>query len=71
MSGFLFGLRYGTLTAAEEMLHDAVAKRYGIAFHYGDFPGEGWKSWFAGPNLGDPFDGQLAREVAAVLNGKA
>jgi hypothetical protein len=37
----------------------------GTGFTYARIPGEGWRGWFTGPNLGDPFDGNLAKRVLA------
>jgi len=30
-------------------------------------PGQGWIGWYTGPNLGDPFDRDLARRVLARI----
>ena len=64
---FMFGVRKGKLTAREERRRERIARKHGVVFNYGDFPGNGWMSWFAGPNYGEPFDGALARAVRSDI----
>ena len=64
---YLFGCKAGKLTEADAKRHEAAAVKHGVDFYHSDMPGEGWKSWFAGPNLGEPFDRHLAADVMASL----
>ena len=67
MNIYLFGCKAGKLTAAEAKRDDAAAAKHGVDFFHANMPGEGWKSWFAGPNMGEPFDRRLAESVAKEL----
>jgi hypothetical protein len=57
------------MSRSEAAARDRVAKRNGCAHVYANTPGTGYQSWFAGPNLGAPFDSALAARVAAELGG--
>lgn len=39
----------------------------GTGFVYAVIPGDGWKGWFTGHNLGEPFNGALKQRVEARL----
>ena len=67
MNTYLFGCKAGKLTAADVKRHEAAAAKHDVDFYYYNAPGEGWKSWFAGPNMGEPFDRCLAADVIADL----
>jgi len=67
MSEFMFCVEKGKLTAREEQRRERIARRHGVVFNYADFPGNGWMSWFAGPNYGEPFDSNLAKAVRADI----
>lgn len=60
---FMFGVRKGKLTAREERRRERIARKHDVVFNYFNDPGNGWVSWFSGPNYGEPFDGALARAV--------
>lgn len=63
MSEYYFGLGRGRLDTAEVARREAIAERHGCTFVHTQLPGEGWRSWYAGPNRGEPFDRQLAADV--------
>lgn len=67
MNEFLFCVRKGQLTAREEQLRERIARQHGVCFNYFNDPGNGWMSWFAGPNYGEPFDSNLAKAVRADI----
>lgn len=60
MSEFLFNLHSGHLTARA----DRIAKRHGAVHVNYTEPNGRRRGWFAGPNLGSPFDAALARAIA-------
>ena len=71
MSGeFLFCVEKGKLTAREEQRRERIARKHDVTFNYVDDPGNGWMSWFAGPNCGEPFDSALARAVRSDIERK-
>lgn len=67
MSEFMFGVVQRKMSKAEIATHEKAAEEHGCVFIYGHFPGDGYKGWFAGPNKGSPFDGQLANRVFGTL----
>lgn len=67
MSQYLFGVKNGKLDAKEQRLRRRVAKKHGVEWVYVNLPGDGYRSWFAGPNLGFPFDRNLSDAVHADL----
>ena len=67
MSEFMFCVEKGKLTAREEQRRERIARKHGVTFNYVDDPGNGWISWFAGPNYGEPFDSNLAKAVRADI----
>jgi len=67
MRSFLFGYHRGALTASQIRQREAIARRHDAVFVYADMPGEGFQSWFAGENLGEPFNSSTARGVEADL----
>lgn len=42
-----------------------IAKRHGYRFVYTNAVGNGPRSWFAGPNLGSPFDRAFREAIEA------
>lgn len=66
MSEHMFGVGCNEPTAANISKIAAIAKRYGYRFVAADLP-DGYKHWFAGPNLGHPFDDRAEREIWAEL----
>ena len=67
MSEYMFGVSRvcPTRTAARRI--ERIAKKHGATLVEVRLPGTGYQRWFAGPNLGSPFDGQLARDVTSDL----
>lgn len=67
MSEYMWGVGRGEVANYDEI--DRVAREVG---GYGltnvDLPGEGWRYWFSGPNLGSPFDAALERETREALS---
>ena len=62
-----FGLERGKRTSAEQEARHAAAARHGCTWVYCTIPGDGVRSWFSAPNLGEPFDSALSRAVMAEL----
>ena len=66
----MFGVRAqdGRTAGRERDRREAIATRHGCAWVEIYEPGDGqWKSWFAGPNHGHPFDRQLEERVMAEV----
>jgi hypothetical protein len=70
MKTYLFCVKVGKLNAAEVKLREAAAEKHDVDFYYCHMPGEGWKSWFAGENMGEPFDRRLAVAVSQDIQRK-
>ena len=79
MSVFLFGHGKGPITKKESQRRSKIAKKHGAEFVVCGGPcvcghdcphGEcRIKSyWFSGPNLGEPFDSRLAKDVMTEVN---
>lgn len=70
MSEYMFGVRVtdGRTPGRERDRRDAVADKHGCKWVeiYEQATGK-WKSWFAGPNRGHPFDQKMEDEVMAEL----
>ena len=60
---FMFGVQKGRLAPREVRRRERIARKHDVVFSYFHDPGNGWVSWFSGPNYGEPFDGALARAV--------
>lgn len=72
MSEYMFGLRVsdGRTSGRERDRRDAVAQRHGCRWVEIYELGSGkWKSWFAGPHQGSPFDERLESAVLAEIKG--
>lgn len=67
MSVYLFGMGYGKLSATDVRARKRAARAEGCSFIHADMPGEGWRFWFSGPNLGSPFDQNMERRVFSAL----
>lgn len=67
MSEHLFGCGYGRINKTLEKRVDAIAKKFGASFTWIVEPSGEHRYWFAGPNRGEPFDGDMARDVAEAL----
>lgn len=70
MNEFLFGLHRGMLTDAEHARRTRIARDHRISYVRAYLPSEGHRSWFSGPNLGEPFNGALRDAVLAVVNAE-
>jgi hypothetical protein len=68
MSEYMFGVGRGKVTAAKAKKVNAIAKKHNAWFITANIPGDGHKYWFAGPNLGHPFDKAMAEAVYADLD---
>lgn len=67
MSEFMFAVNRGKLDVREVERREAIAEKHEVTFVYIKDPGQGYLSWFAGPNRGEPFDGALRRAVVADI----
>lgn len=67
MSEYMFGYTRGRLARHTEQRAARIAERHDCILHHINNPGQGWISWFAGPNFGQPFDGAMAAAVHADL----
>jgi len=67
MSEYFFGLGRGRVGAGVEKRCDKIAGRHGAHIVVVTLPGEGPRYWFAGQNLGFPFDRDMERAVLADL----
>jgi hypothetical protein len=63
MSEYMFGVSHQKPSRKVARQMERIAKRHGAYLVEGTFPGEGYKRWFAGPNLGHPFDRAMAKAV--------
>lgn len=63
----MFGIKLGRLSAEEQKMRHTVAKRHGCTWVYLREGNNTIKSWFSGPNRGEPFDSALARAVYADI----
>lgn len=63
MSEYMFGVsrQKPTRKAAKKM--EQIAKRHGAYLVEARIPGTGYQRWFAGPNLGHPFDRAMSKAV--------
>lgn len=78
MSEYMFGVSHQKPTRKIAKTMERVAKRHGAYLVEVHLPGEGYKRWFAGPNLGHPFDRAMSKNVyddlvaaRVVLDNKA
>lgn len=67
MSEFLFLVRNGQTRKGETAAARRIAKKHGAYFVRHREPRGEIRTWFAAPNLGFPFDRDLAERVAADL----
>ena len=67
MSEHMFGVTRAKLSAREVRRRDRIAKAAGAhGFNYTK-DGQGHIGWFTGPNLGSPFDRDMARRVLGAI----
>jgi hypothetical protein len=69
MSEFMFGVRTGEsrLPLRVRMACERAAKELKVTWIEIREPTRQWKSWFAGPNLGHPFDADLQRDCTRLV----
>lgn len=65
---YLCHVHLGKLTVSEQNRRKRIARKYGIDWVYDNFPVEGWKSWFACKNRGEPFDIDMANTIMDELS---
>lgn len=63
MSEHMFGVGKGRLRAAVRNQIQEIARRHDCDFTNPTLPGDGPRYWFAGPNLGFPFDRKMEQSV--------
>lgn len=63
MSEHFFGCGRGNVKASVYKRINKIAAKHGADFSNPNMPGDGPKYWFACPNRGMPFDGQVERAV--------
>lgn len=68
MSEYMFGVGRGKVSAAKAKKVNTIAKKHDARFIAANIPGDGFKYWFSGPNLGAPFDKAMADAVYADLD---
>ena len=66
MSEHMFGVTWGLVSRRTERALDRIARKHGCGFvqAFRDGPDRP-RSWFAGPNRGEPFDSESARAIIA------
>lgn len=64
---YAFGGGRGELAKRVYDRADKIARKHECVLVNVDLPGGGWRYWFAGPNLGEPFNREMARDVYADL----
>jgi hypothetical protein len=76
MSEYMFECGQGKVSKREAMRIDKIAKKHGAAFVTNCGPecfcgrncgGCNHRYWFFGPNRGEPFDSQMARDIMAEV----
>ena len=68
MGEYMFGLGRGRVSDATYKAAEDIAKRHDCTLNLYQDPGQGPRYWFAGPNLGEPFDGAMRSAVIADLD---
>lgn len=66
MSEFMFGVGRKPVHYPNRV--EAIAKRHGFTFVHCTIPGNGFMTWFAGPNRGFPFDDAHAKAIWTDLD---
>ncbi len=61
-----FGVSTDKLTQKAIRLRHKIAKEHGAEFYACNMP-EGFRSWFAAPNMGEPFDSGRAYDIQTAL----
>ena len=67
MSQYTFLVRRGQPRKGETEAARKIAQEEGVEYVTIRDPGNGLKSWFAGPNRGFPFDQWLSERVAKAM----
>jgi hypothetical protein len=73
VSQYLFGVHRGEaarLKPRVRKVFERVARKHGVTLVEAILPGTGYQRWFAGPNLGAPFDRALERAVYADITAE-
>ncbi len=71
MSEHMFGVTHAKVSARECNRRDRICREEGgHGYTQIKEAGGGWLGWFSGPNLGDPFDRDLAKRVTARVEAK-
>mgnify|MGYP003337572411 FL=1 len=70
MSEYMFGVTRENLSKREANRRDKIARQFGCTFTTYSAPGNDVTGWYAGPNRGFPFDGQMEKAVLDSVNGK-
>lgn len=68
MSEHMFGVTRKTHNSETLERADAIARRHGCYAVTVKLPGDPTRGWFAGPNLGHPFDRDREEAVMADLS---
>lgn len=63
----MFGIGRTPIAQVTAKKVQKIAREHDFHFVSGKFPGQGYQHWFAGPNLGAPFDDANARAIEADL----
>ena len=67
MSEYMFGVSRQKPTRKAAKVMEQIAKRHGAGLIEARIPGTGYQRWFAGPNLGHPFDSAMSKAVYEEL----
>lgn len=67
MSEHMYGVSRTRITRAQADKLERIAKRHDSTLVEAIIPGIGYQRWFAGPNLGFPFDRDVAAAVAREI----
>lgn len=67
MSEYMFGVSRQKPTRKAAGIMERIAKHHGAGLIEANIPGTGYQRWFAGPNLGHPFDRALSEAVYGDL----
>lgn len=68
MSEYHFGVSRVRILRRDAKEIERIAKKHGVTFIETTLPGTGYQRWFAGPNLGYPFDKALSDAVYADMD---
>jgi hypothetical protein len=63
MREYMFGVSRQKPSRKAAKTMERIAKKHGAYLVETRLPGTGYQRWFAGPNLGSPFDRQLSHAI--------